>query len=63
MPNTDTKGNKIAQKTVPKKVRSANLRAQRKTRDNHCDVCGYRKRSENHQAGVHHKRAEKKGQQ
>ena len=60
--NTDSKGSKVAEKEVSKKVQSKNVREKRisllrtaeKPNKKFCLDCGFRIRSKDHDAGTHH---------
>ena len=61
MATTDERGNKLPQPQIKKKDFSRMLREYRMQYKSckHCDMCGYRVRSLNHESGRHHQSAPK----
>lgn len=61
MPNTDEHGNKLSQPRIRKKDASQMKRERRMLDKNctHCNMCGFKVRTTNHEFGSHHQSAPK----
>ena len=65
--NTDSKGNKLPETEITKSTKSLNVRHKRlnaisaciNKNAKFCPECGYKRRSVNHDAGIHHKQGSK----